>query len=61
MTFSRLRRFLTSEEGPTAAEYAVMLALILLAIFGIVQTLGTTTSTNWSTNATRIRNATTGS
>jgi pilus assembly protein Flp/PilA len=61
MTYSQLRRFLTSEEGPTTAEYAILLALILLAIFGIVQTLGTTNSTNWSNNATRIRNATTGS
>jgi pilus assembly protein Flp/PilA len=61
MTFSRLRGFLVSEDGPTAVEYAVLLALILIAIFSIVLTLGTTNSTNWSNNATKIRNATTGS
>ncbi len=42
---SRLRtsisRFLTSDDGPTAVEYAVMLALILVACIGIVTTLGT--------------------
>ena len=33
-------RFLTSEEGPTAVEYAVMLALILVACISIVSSLG---------------------
>ena len=36
----RVRRFLVSEDGPTAVEYAVMLALILVAVIGIVTTLG---------------------
>ncbi len=33
---SRVQRFLTSEEGPTAVEYAVMMGLIVVAIVGIV-------------------------
>ncbi len=33
-------RFLTSEDGPTAVEYAVMLALILVACITAVTTLG---------------------
>ena len=37
---SRVQRFLTSEDGPTAVEYAVMLALILVACITVVQTLG---------------------
>ena len=37
---SRVQRFLTSEDGPTAVEYAVMLALILVACITIVGTLG---------------------
>ena len=37
---SRVRRFLASEDGPTAVEYAVMLALILVACISIVGTLG---------------------
>ncbi len=38
---SQVQRFLTSEDGPTAVEYAVMLALILVACITVVQTLGT--------------------
>jgi pilus assembly protein Flp/PilA len=38
---SRVQRFLTSEDGPTAVEYAVMLALILVACISIVTSLGT--------------------
>ena len=37
---SRVQRFLISEDGPTAVEYAVMLSLILVACITIVTTLG---------------------
>ena len=33
--------FLRSEDGPTAAEYAVMLALIVLGCFGVLISIGT--------------------
>jgi pilus assembly protein Flp/PilA len=36
--------FLREEEGPTAVEYAVMLALILAVIIAAVGNIGTTTS-----------------
>jgi pilus assembly protein Flp/PilA len=36
--------FLKKEDGPTAVEYAVMLALILIAILAAVTNIGTTTS-----------------
>jgi pilus assembly protein Flp/PilA len=36
--------FLKEERGPTAVEYAVMLALILVAIFAAVANIGGTTS-----------------
>ncbi len=36
--------FLKEESGPTAVEYAVMLALILVAIFAAVANIGNTTS-----------------
>ncbi len=36
-------RFLISEDGPTAVEYAVMLALIVLAISASVGRLATAT------------------
>jgi pilus assembly protein Flp/PilA len=37
---SSIKRFLASEDGPTAVEYAVMLALILVACIVIVSNLG---------------------
>jgi pilus assembly protein Flp/PilA len=45
---SRVRQFLVSEDGPTAVEYAVMLALILVACITIVTSLGTTVSGTFS-------------
>ena len=45
---SRVERFLTSEDGPTAVEYAVMLALIIVACITIVTTLGTSVSGTFS-------------
>ena len=41
----KVQRFLVSEEGPTAVEYAVMLALIVLVCLGAIQTVGTSTNT----------------
>jgi pilus assembly protein Flp/PilA len=45
---SRVWRFLDDESGPTAVEYAVMLALILVACITIVTTLGTSSSRTFS-------------
>ena len=41
--------FLRSEDGPTAAEYAVMLALIVLGCFGVLITIGTKVKTAFLT------------
>jgi pilus assembly protein Flp/PilA len=38
--FTRVRSFVVSEDGPTAVEYAVMLALIIVAVVSIVAALG---------------------
>jgi pilus assembly protein Flp/PilA len=35
-----LHRFLVAEDGPTAVEYAVMLALIVIACLGAITGLG---------------------
>ena len=43
-----LRRLLTEEDGPTAVEYAVMLALILVACISIVTSLGNSSSKTFS-------------
>ncbi len=46
---SHFRQLLTSEDGPAAVEYAVMLALILVACIAIVTSLGQNASSNFST------------
>ena len=40
----RAKDFLRSEDGPTATEYAVMLALIIVAAIGSIQLVGTKVS-----------------
>ena len=37
----KLHRFLVSEDGPTAVEYAVMLALIVIVCLTAIQAIGT--------------------
>lgn len=44
-------RFLRDEEGVTAVEYAVMLALIILVCFAAIGVLGTNASRNFNTTA----------
>ena len=39
---SRAKSFLRSEDGPTATEYAVMLALIIVISLGAISGIGTT-------------------
>jgi pilus assembly protein Flp/PilA len=43
----RIRHFLLSEDGPTAVEYAVMLALILVTAINVVTNLGHTVSSTF--------------
>ena len=45
---SRVHRFLTSEDGPTAVEYAVMLALILVVCIGAVTLIGENASATFT-------------
>ncbi len=46
--------FLKEEDGPTAVEYAVMLALIVVVCLAAVTTLGTETSKKFSEVGTII-------
>jgi pilus assembly protein Flp/PilA len=46
----KLFRFWKSEEGPTAVEYAVMLALIVIVCLAAIRTVGTNAKTTF-TNA----------
>ena len=47
-------KLLTEEEAATAVEYAVMLALIILACIGAIAFLGTNASNTWESNADSI-------
>ena len=40
MFMSLVKRFIQSEDGPTATEYAVMLALIIIVALAAITTLG---------------------
>lgn len=40
-----IRRFIREEDGPTATEYAVMLALVVVVAIGSISVLGTRVNT----------------
>ena len=44
----KLQRFLVSEDGPTAVEYAVMLALIIIVCLTAISSIGTNASTTFN-------------
>jgi len=47
-------RFLREEDGPTAVEYAVMLALIIVVCIAAVTTLGSNSSNTFSNASLNI-------
>ena len=44
----RAARFLREEDGPTAVEYAVMLALIIVVCIAAITTLGSNANSTFS-------------
>ena len=48
--------FLKDESGPTAVEYAVNLALIIVACIHVLQMLGSNANTTFSKVGTSIKN-----
>ena len=48
MLAQKVQRFLVSEDGPTAVEYAVMLALIIIVCLTAIGSLGTTAATKFN-------------
>ncbi len=50
----KVRRFLVSEDGPTAVEYAVMLALIIIVCLTAIQAVGTNASTTFTNVAATL-------
>ena len=54
MIVQSLRIFLLEEEAATAVEYAVMLAMILIACLATISAVGTMARDVWDTNANNI-------
>jgi pilus assembly protein Flp/PilA len=48
------KRFLVSEEGPTAVEYAVMLALIIVVCLTAIRAVGTNAKTTFTTVSAQL-------
>ncbi len=51
-----MKLFLVSEDGPTAVEYAVMLALIIIVCLTAIGSVGTNANTVFSDVASELGN-----
>ena len=49
-----LKKFLASEDGPTAVEYAVMLALIVVVCIGTITAIGSKSKTTFEKTTTAL-------
>ena len=54
---SLLRRLLVEEDGPTAVEYAVLLALIVVTCLTAVNTLANSTANSFDESAAQLNSA----
>jgi len=50
-----VKKFLVSEDGPTAVEYAVMLALIVIVCLTAIQAIGTNANTKFNAAAAALK------
>ena len=50
----KVQHFLASEDGPTAVEYAVMLALIIIVCLTAISAIGTNANTAFDKIADKI-------
>jgi len=51
---SKIKRFLKSEDGPTAVEYAVMLSLIVVVCITAVSTIGSRARSTFTTVSNQL-------
>ena len=51
---TKVQRFLVSEDGPTAVEYAVMLALIVIVCLTAIRSIGTNASATFTSVADEL-------
>ena len=56
---TKVQKFLKSEDGPTAVEYAVMLALIVVVCLTAISAIGTNARATFNGISTRISTANT--
>ena len=54
---TKVQRFLVSEDGPTAVEYAVMLALIVIVCLTAIRSIGTNASATFENVAGELAGA----
>lgn len=57
MLFRIVRDWHRDESGPTSAEYAVLLALILMAIILAITSVGNSSSSMWDHDVKQITSA----
>ena len=51
---TKVQLFLVLEDGPTAVEYAVMLALIVIVCIGAIRSVGTSANSTFEEAATGL-------
>jgi pilus assembly protein Flp/PilA len=54
LLLSRIRHFISRDDGPTAVEYAVMLALIVVVCLTAIKTVGTNAKTTFTNVANSL-------
>ena len=52
--FEKLKRFLADESGPTAVEYAVMLAMIVAVCMSAINNMANQTAASFDESAAQI-------
>jgi pilus assembly protein Flp/PilA len=58
--FSKVKHFVQSEDGPTAVEYAVMLALIIIVCLAAIQAVGNQANSTFENINTQLEAANAG-
>ncbi|QDU54897.1 Flp family type IVb pilin [Aeoliella mucimassa] len=53
----KVQQFLKSEDGPTAVEYAVMLALIVIVCLTAIRSIGTNASSTFNSVSAQLTTA----
>jgi len=53
----KVQRFLAAKDGPTAVEYAVMLALIIIVCLTAIQAIGTNANTTFNSAGQELQPA----